>query len=246
MLRLMCVTAHPDDEAADFGGSLLLYHSRGIETCVLCLTPGQAGSHRGGAQSDQELAELRRKEFAASCRILKVSRAVILDYPDGKLHRQDLYRVVCDVTKLVREFRPHVMLASGPEGSLTGHTDHSMASVFATLAFEWAGRSNRYPDQLSDGITPHRTQKLYYPTADATLPNRQPINLPPITAVIDIGRYVETKIAAFRAHQTQQPLFSLFEGNLRQQRGVEKFHLMASSTSGNIAMENDLFGGVAE
>ena len=73
MLRLLCVTAHPDDEAGGFGGSLLLYASRGVETHVICLTPGQAATHRGGARSDEELAAMRRQEFQASCRMLKIS-----------------------------------------------------------------------------------------------------------------------------------------------------------------------------
>ena len=62
MLRMMVVTAHPDDEASSFGGSLLVYGERGVETCITCLTPGQAATHRGGAHGDQELAALRRKE----------------------------------------------------------------------------------------------------------------------------------------------------------------------------------------
>jgi hypothetical protein len=41
-------------------------------------------------------------------------------------------------------------------------------------------------------------------------------------------------------------LLSLFEGNLRRQAGVEKYHLLASVTSGNITLENDLFHGVVE
>ncbi|HEX6878840.1 MAG TPA: PIG-L family deacetylase, partial [Terriglobales bacterium] len=60
MLRLLCVTAHPDDEAGLFGGVLLLSHQRSIETYVLCLTPGQSATHRGGIHSDSELAEVRR------------------------------------------------------------------------------------------------------------------------------------------------------------------------------------------
>jgi LmbE family N-acetylglucosaminyl deacetylase len=67
MLRMMVVTAHPDDEASSFGGSLRLYQEHGAETCVICLTPGQAATYRGGAHSDQELAAMRRKEFAAAC-----------------------------------------------------------------------------------------------------------------------------------------------------------------------------------
>jgi LmbE family N-acetylglucosaminyl deacetylase len=246
MLRLMVITAHPDDEAASFGGSLRVYHDRGIETCVLCLTPGQAATYRGGAQSDQELAALRRKEFAASCEILRVSRAIVLDYPDGQLHRLELYKVVCELTRQVREFRPHVMLTFGPEGAVTGHTDHSMASVFASLAFHWAGRNNRFPDQLKDGITPHRAQKLYYATANFSLPGRQPITVSPATTVIEIGDYLETKIAAFKAHVSQAPLWPIFEENVRRRGRQEMFHLAASVKVGLGNPETDLFDSISE
>jgi LmbE family N-acetylglucosaminyl deacetylase len=245
MLRLMCVTAHPDDEAGGFGGSLALYHDRGVETCVICLTAGQAATHRGGAKDDRELAALRRKEFAASCEILKVSRSAVLDYPDGKLYRQDLYRVVCDLTLYIREFRPHVMIAFGPEGGVTGHDDHSMASVFTTLAFHWAGRNNRYPDQLKT-LSAHRPQKLYYATANFALPDRQPITLAPETAIIDIGNHLETKITAFKAHTTQAPLWPLFESHVRPRGRREMFHLAAWIKSKPMPSETDLFAGVSE
>ena len=64
--RLMCITAHPDDECGAFGGALLMAHAAGAETTVICLTEGQAASHRGGASSSTQLAELRRSEFAAA------------------------------------------------------------------------------------------------------------------------------------------------------------------------------------
>jgi LmbE family N-acetylglucosaminyl deacetylase len=246
MLRLMCVTAHPDDEAGGFGGSLRLYHDRGVETCVVCLTPGQAATHRGSAKNDAELADRRREEFAAACQILKVSESMVLDYPDGQLYRQDLYRVVCDLTLRVRRFRPHVLLTFGPDGGVTGHPDHSMAGIFAALALQWAGRSNRYPDQLGDGVAPHRTQKLYYQTGNVALPGRQPIALAPTTAVIDIGDYLETKIAAFKAHTTQSPLWALFESHVRPGGAREMFHLAARVTPGPIDEETDLFTGVEE
>lgn len=242
----MCVTAHPDDEAGGFGGALRLYHERGVETFVLCLTPGQAASNRGNAQNDAELAALRRKEFAASCEILKISRGLVLDYPDGQLHRQDLNKVVADITRRVREFRPHVMMTFGPEGAVTGHTDHSMASVFATLAYHWAARDNRFADQFAEGLKPHRTQKLYYATATFALPDRQPVNLPPITATIAIAPFVEDKIAAFKAHATQVPLLARWEGMVRQRGGMEFFHLAASTNYGPIAQETDLFAGIPQ
>jgi LmbE family N-acetylglucosaminyl deacetylase len=244
MQRMMVVTAHPDDEASSFGGSLLLYHERGVETCIVCLTPGQAATHRGSTRNDHELGVARRLEFAAACKILKVSRGIVLDYPDGQLHRLELQRVVSDLTLRIREFRPQVLLTFDPAGSVTGHTDHSMASVFATLAFHWAGRSNRFPDQLSGSVTPHRVQKLYHTTADFTLPGRQPVTLPPITTAIEIGGYLETKVEAFRAHTTQQPLWSMFEEHTRKRGGRELFHLAAAVKAGPVVQETDLFADV--
>ncbi len=243
---MMVVTAHPDDEASSFGGSLCLYRERGVETCIICLTAGQAATYRGGARNDQELAAMRREEFAAACKILKVSRGVVLDYPDGQLHRLEMQRVVSDLTLRIREFRPHVLLTFDPAGGVTGHTDHTMASVFATLAFHWAGRSNRFPDQLTGSIVPHRVQKLYHGTADFTLPGRQPVTLPPATAIIEIGKYLETKIDAFKAHTSQQPLWSLFEEFARKRGSREMFHLAATVKIGSAEAETDLFAGVTE
>lgn len=246
MLRLMCVTAHPDDESGGFGGTLRLYHDRGVETCVLCLTPGQAASHRGSAKSDQELAALRRKEFAAACDVLRVTRGIVLDYADGQLDRLDLYSVVGPVTRHIRQFRPQVLITFGAEGAITAHPDHSMASVFATLAYQWAGRSDRFPDQFADGLQPHRTQKLYYGTANYTLAEREPVSLPPVTAEIEVGPYLETRMAAFREHLTQAPLFPLFENTVRQHGTKEFFHLAARINPGPREHETDLFAGIYE
>ncbi len=243
----MCITAHPDDEAGAFGGALRLYADRGVETCVVCLTPGQAATHRGGAKDDNELADMRRKEFAASCAVLRVNRGIVLDYPDGHLHRQDLYQVVRELVLQIRGFGPQILLTFGPEGGVTAHNDHSMASLFATLAFHWAGRENRFPEQFGNGIQAHRGQKLYYATFSYTLPDRPPVVLPSITSTLEIGEKLwETKLAAFKAHTSQAPLWPLLEKRLREAAMQERFHLAASTKLGPVETETDLFAGVVE
>jgi LmbE family N-acetylglucosaminyl deacetylase len=187
---------------------------------------------------------MRRQEFAAACDILKVSQKIVLDYPDGQLHRLEMQRVVADLVLRIREFRPQILLTFDPAGGVTAHTDHSMASIFATLAFHWAGRTNRFSDQLENGVTPHRAQKLYYATADFTLPGRQPVTLPPPTTVIEIGDRLDTKIEAFKAHTSQQPLWSVFEEHVRKRGRRELFHLVAAVKADSIAQESDLFAGV--
>ncbi len=249
MLKLLCITAHPDDEAGGFGGTLLLYGERGVETSVVCVTAGTAARNRGTAHSNEELAELRRAEFAASCKVLNVAHGEVLDYPDSKLDRTDLYRVVCDLVLRIRQLRPHVMVTFGPDGGLTGHVDHAIAGTFATLAFEWAGRPDRYPEQLGRGLTPHRAQKLYYLAADFLLDDRQPIAPPTITTRIEIGKErFEKKHFAFRQHTTQKPLFEKVRKNIsqRQEGTVEMYHLAATRDPREAKLETDLFEGVVE
>ena len=247
MLRLLCVTAHPDDEAGGFGGSLLLARERGIETYIICLTPGQAARNRGTSRSDEELAATRRQEFAAACEHLRATRGDVLDYPDSRLDQQSLYQVTGDLTRRIRQIKPQVVVSFGPEGSLTAHPDHSMAGIFATMAFQWAPRSNRFPEQFEESLKPWRPQKLYYRTADFTLPERQPIALSPVSARIEIGQErMERKIEAFKMHKSQSPLFPLFEGNARRHGPVERFHLAASVKPQEAKIEDDLFAGVED
>jgi len=246
MMKLLGITAHPDDEVGAFGGSLLLYRSRGVETYVICLTAGEAASNRGEARSGEELAAIRRAEFAASCKILQVTEAQILNYPDGALSRADFYAVVGDLTRRVRMIKPHLILTMGPEGAITGHPDHALVSIFSTMAFHWAARHDRYPEQLSNGLAPHRAQKLYYSTASFVLPNRPPVSPPPCTATIDIAPFLETKIKASQAHATQRPLMELFAKTLRKFGSRELFHLAAANQPSLIEHETDLFAGVSE
>src|SRR5947209_8209168 len=247
MLRLLCFTAHPDDEAGGFGGTLLRYAECGVETHVICLTPGQAATHRGGAKTDEELSSARRKEFDAACKLLKVSQGMVLNYPDGKLDRQDFYAVVADLTRRVRQLRPQVVMTMGTEGAITAHPDHSMVSVFATMACHWAGRTNRFADELGNGLEPHRTQKLYYATALFTMPDRQPVALAPTTTIIELKAHeIDAKIAAFKLHTSQAPLFGFFEETIRKRGKTEVFHLANSVKPSKVAAEIDLFAGVEE
>ncbi|HUO60424.1 MAG TPA: PIG-L family deacetylase [Candidatus Acidoferrales bacterium] len=244
MLRLLCVTAHPDDEASSFGGTLLLCHERGIQTKIICLTEGRAATHRGGAASGEELGAIRRREFAAACKVLN-TEGEVLNYADSALEREDFYAVVGDLTRRIREYRPQVVATYGPDGSVTAHTDHGMASLFTSAAYQAAARPKRYPEQLSDGLQPWQPQKLYYSTTNFFMEGRPPVSLAPSTCAVEIGpARLELKIEAFKQHATQAPLFGLFESHVRPRGTKELFHLAAAITPRRITIEEDLFEGV--
>jgi LmbE family N-acetylglucosaminyl deacetylase len=72
------------------------------------------------------------------------------------------------------------------------------------------------------------------------------VSLAPITLSIDIAPYLNAKLAAFRAHETQGPIFPLFEQNVLRQGGKEFFHLAATIAPQAAKQEQDLFEGVTE
>lgn len=152
----MCVVAHPDDECFAFGGALALAAERGVETYVVCLTDGQAARNRGNASSGVELGQMRRKEFAASCKVLGVTHHELLDHQDGQLEFTEFSQTAGQLVERMRRFQPEVVITFGGEGGLNSHADHMMVSSLTTAAFHWAGREKH---RLRDEASHKRTHK---------------------------------------------------------------------------------------
>jgi LmbE family N-acetylglucosaminyl deacetylase len=246
-LRLMCFTAHPDDECGAFGGALMQAHQRGVETSVICLTEGRAASNRGSARSGDELAALRRKEFAAALSVLGVAHGEVLAYPDGKLMLEDFARVTTDLVERIRRFRPQVVITFGGDGNVNLHPDHTMICFFATAAFHWAGRSNFAPEQIAAGLLPYRPQKLYYAVAPFLVTEEVATTaLVPASLVLTLGDLKAKKFEAFQQHTTQADLLAKVKVAFDGTGGEEKYLLAAAPGMRSSPLETDMFADVKE
>lgn len=237
------MTAHPDDEAGSFGGTLVKLAAAGTQTMVVCLTAGEAARNRGRAVDNEDLAAMRAKELARACEILKVGSHQIWSYPDAHLPEANFHEAVGRLVKVLREFRPQVVITLGPEGGLTAHPDHGMAGLMATAAFHWAANEKFYVAQAKP---PHQAERLFYGTGVAQPPTARLALLPPVDVEVDIAAYLEVKVAAFKAHLTQAPLAERFEAFARLSGGVERFHLAAAPLGCERALlqaSGDLFHG---
>ena len=239
-LKMMLVVAHPDDECFGFGGALALAADRGIDTYVICLTDGQAATHRGDAGSGQELGAMRRAEFAASCKILGVTHHELLDYQDGRLEFVDLSKTAGRIVERIRRFKPDVVITFGSDGGPNTHADHMTVSMLTTAAFHWAGRAKRYPNLA----LPFQPRRLFTVTTNYFLPDRQPPLLSPWTVVLDIRAVQARKAEAFRAHTSQAPLMEQTRA-LFEQHGTHEFYtLLATETPQPACQSTDLFEGL--
>jgi LmbE family N-acetylglucosaminyl deacetylase len=239
-LKLMCVTAHPDDECYAFGGALALAADRGVETYVVCLTDGQAATNRGDAASGEVLGKMRRKEFRASCEVLGVTHHELMDYQDAHLEFVDFSRAAERLVERIRRFQPDVVITFGGDGGQNTHADHMMASMLTTAAFHWSGQPKRYPGAGE----PYKAKRLYYVTANFVMPDRHPAMPMPWTVTLDIRSVRERKNEAFRKHVSQAPLMEKTK-EIFERYGAEEFYsLAATSEPQGSKQQRDLFEGL--
>ena len=236
----MLVIAHPDDECFAFGGVLALAADRGIETHITCLTDGQAATYRGVAASNEELGRMRRKEFAASCKILGVTHYEFLDYQDAQLEFINFSHAAGQLVERMRRVKPDVVLTFGGDGGPNTHPDHMIVSMLTTAAFHWAGRAKRYPDLAK----PFQPKRLYTITTSVFIPGRQQPLPAPWTVVLDISSVKERKSEAFRAHASQAPLVESTRAFFEEHGNKEFYTLLASETPQAARQSSDLFEGL--
>jgi LmbE family N-acetylglucosaminyl deacetylase len=241
-LRLLCITAHPDDECFAFGGALALYAERGVEISVVCLTDGQAATNRGTASSNKELGKMRRAEFEASCKVLGVAHYDLLDYQDAHLEFANFTELAGKLVARLRSFRPHVVLTFGGDGAANTHPDHTMVSAATTAAFHWSGSPKRY---ITIGNL-WQPQKLFYLTTSFFLPDRHAPLPAPWTHTLDISSVFDKKKEAFAQHKSQAPLMNMALPIFEKQGPQEHYTLAATLVPQPASQSTDLFEGVAE
>ncbi len=173
--RLLGVFAHPDDETFCAGGTFARYAKDGAEIMVVSATRGQAGQIRDASVGTRRtIGAVRENELRLACGRLGVAQVRCWDYPDGGLAEADQAGLVADVVRLIREFRPQVVISFGPEGAY-GHPDHITIAAAVTAACLQAGDPASYPDQLAAGLAPHQPDRLYrsyFPPHDVLLMSR--------------------------------------------------------------------------
>jgi LmbE family N-acetylglucosaminyl deacetylase len=245
--RLMCITAHPDDESGAFAGALMQAHAQGAETSVICLTDGRAASNRGDAANEQELGEMRRQEFAAALRVLNADHGEVLDYPDGKLARQDFTEVTAALVDRIRRLRPQVVVTFGGDGNVNLHADHTMVSFFATAAFHWAGRRDFAPERAA-GLACYRPQKLYYAAplffARLSAGEASEIAVTPYSLVLELGNLKAKKLEAFLEHKSQAAILAQVRDAFSRTGEEERFLLVATRGQRPSMPETNMFDGI--
>jgi mycothiol S-conjugate amidase len=285
-LRLLAVHAHPDDESSKGAATMARYVREGVETLVVTCTGGERGSILNPAMDLPEvlekLHEVRIAEMARAAEILGVDHRwlgfVDSGLPEGDplpplppdcFAVQPLEVAAAPLVKIVREFRPHVVLTYDENGGYP-HPDHIRTHEISLEAYQAAGDPERYPEI---GGEPWQPLKLYYHVTfhkerllalhnaalDAGIVSPyeewlarwddKPEDENRVTARVECAEYFPLRDEALLAHATQvDPAGRWFGLELAvQQRAwpTEDFQLARSEVPTHLP-EDDLFAGIRQ
>ncbi|MGE5125343.1 MAG: PIG-L family deacetylase, partial [Betaproteobacteria bacterium] len=163
--RVLYVTAHPDDE--NNGVLVRLSRGLGLRTALLTLTRGEGGQNAIGPELFEALGVLRTEELLALHRYDAVEQYFGRAYEFGfSFSVEETFakwghdETLGDVVRVVRAFRPDVMLTLPLTGA-GGGQHHQAAGRLAAEAFRAAADPTRFPEQLGEGLRPWQASKIY-------------------------------------------------------------------------------------
>jgi LmbE family N-acetylglucosaminyl deacetylase len=192
--RILTVTAHPDD--VDFGaaGSVAAWTAAGAHVTYCVVTDGDAGGFDPSVPRS-EIPAIRRAEQTAAAAEVGVKDLIWLGHPDGRVEATlELRR---DLARVIRLVRPQRVVCPSPERLwdqlFASHPDH-LATGEATMCAVYPDARNpfAFPELAAEGLEPHTVEEVWAMAA------------PGINVYVDVTDTFPAKVAALRAHVSQQ------------------------------------------
>jgi hypothetical protein len=163
----MQTVAHPDDE----DGGMLTLQSRGKGATVLLLTlnRGEGGQNKVGSNLFDVLGVLRTLELLGADRYYGVEQRFtrVADFGFSKNADETFQKwqghdiALGDMVRVIRTFRPDVLVARFSGTDRDGHGHHQASSILTREAFRAAADAHRFPEQIKEGLLPWQAKKLY-------------------------------------------------------------------------------------
>jgi LmbE family N-acetylglucosaminyl deacetylase len=264
---LVCVHAHPDDEALFSAGITAHYADQGHRVVLVTCTNGQLGfdgSGRDGADplhDDEGTRCVRAAELLRAASILGFDRVVTLGYDDSGMRgwaqnananafmNVDVDACARTLASLFDEEGASVVVTYDENG-FYGHPDHIMANVVTRRALDLASSPQRlyYPvvpaSVLATFVEGAKALDVFLPAW--VLEAGQHVSDDLVTSMMDVRAYAKRKQLAMATHASQVDngdLVRMHEDLFELLFGTE-YYQRAWSRHDASGDDTDLFGGL--
>ena len=185
----MVVSPHPDDAEYGAAGTVARWTGEGKRVIYVVCTNGDKGTSDPDIKPE-DLTLIREKEQLAAAELLGVSEIIFLRHPDQGLEDTPGFRK--EIVRLIRKYRPKIMVTADPYRRYVWHRDHRIAGqVTLDAVFPYARDHLAYPELIKEGLLPHKVKgMLFWASED-------------INYRSDITDTYSVKIAALRCHRSQ-------------------------------------------
>ncbi len=160
----LVITAHADDAEFGAAGTVAQWVREGKEVVYVVCTNGDKGTTDRSVKPE-DLARVREEEQKAAARVLGVREVVFLDHPDQSLEDTPEFRK--EIVRVIRQFRPRIVVTSDPYRRYIWHRDHRIAGqVTLDAVFPLARDHLAYPDLIQEGLEPHKVEEILFWAAE--------------------------------------------------------------------------------
>ena len=214
----LAIGAHPDDIEFGSGGTLAKWAANGCLVHHLVLTDGSKGTWNASADIVQLVAQRQIEQREAARRLGGRGEVIFMNQIDGDL--ADTRELRGEIARHIRRLAPQVVLGHDPWKRYRLHPDHRHAGFLTCDAIVAARDPHFFKEH---GIAHHRPKHLLLWEADE--PDHGE----------DISAYVDTKISALLAHESQ------FESTMKavDSAALQKFGERLKSRSSELGRRID-------
>jgi N-acetyl-1-D-myo-inositol-2-amino-2-deoxy-alpha-D-glucopyranoside deacetylase len=279
-IRILLVHAHPDDETINNGATMALYADKGAQVTLITCTRGEEGevlvpglAHLASSDLDL-LGNHRETELALAMKALGITDHRFLGAPSVKFRdsgmmgtepnnrpdvfwQADLETAAKILVEVIDEIKPHILITYDEFGGY-GHPDHIQAHRVAMRASELSTWQIQkiYWNTMPKSVIAQGMEKMKEIGSDFfgaesvdDIPFAKDDEF--VTTLIDGVAYVDNKMEAMKAHETQialdGPFFALSNNLGLQIWGDEYYTLVKGEKTGPFdshGRETDLTSGI--
>ena len=135
----------------------------------MTLNRGEGGQNKIGSNLSDVLGVLRAEELLASDQYYGVQERFsrVADFGFSKNAPETFEKwgghdiALADMVRVIRTFRPDVLVARFSGTDRDGHGNHQASSILAREAFRAAADPKRFPEQIAQGLEPWQAKKFY-------------------------------------------------------------------------------------